>query len=63
MSNLVRACLLGLALIGSGCGGTSEIGPAKDTKQEDEAGMKKVREESMNRNRGGESPEGEQKTP
>lgn len=63
MSQLVRSCLVGMALLGAGCGaGTAEIGPAKDTKQEDETKMKNMREESMNRNRGGQPP-AEQKAP
>ena len=63
MHRLIRVGLIGLTLAGAGCSSaTSEIGAAKDTKQEDEAKMKKMRDESMNMNRGG-APSGEQKTP
>jgi hypothetical protein len=67
MHQLIRVGLIGLTLACAGCSAeTPGIAPAKDTKQEDEAKMKKMREESMNMNRGaGPSGEqgGEQKTP
>lgn len=51
MSQLIRVCVLGAALAGIGCGGsTAPLGPVEDTKQVDPEVMKKAREESMNRN-------------